>query len=318
MTIQNSTEILYDFTPRFIIYKDGRIERLRKDVIIPPGYNPSTHVHSKDVKISQGASARVYRPDDIPENTKLPVLIYFHGGAYCQFSPFSMMYHNFLNTIVSEARIIAVSVDYRLAPEHPIPACYDDTWDATKWVLSHSAGTGPDPWIAQYGDMGRVFLSGDSAGGNFSHNMLSQAGRADLLTSPATKIEGVILVHPFFALGELEDFVDFLSEFKMGVTHPTFNPMTDPDRMMKDVVCERMLVCVDKDDVLREKGIAYYKALKGSGWEGKLELLETNGGGHVFHLWDPKLEKSHEFIKVIASFINQGSYVCGVDDGVCG
>ncbi|KAK9682780.1 hypothetical protein RND81_10G095500 [Saponaria officinalis] len=304
MTIQSSTEILHDFSPRFLIYKDGRIERLRKDVVVPPSYNPSTGVHSKDVKISPGASARIYRPDDIPDNTKLPILIYYHGGAYCQFSPFSIMYHNFLNSIVSKAHVIAVSVDYRLAPEYPIPTCYDDTWDVTKWVLTHPAGTGPDPWITQWGDMGQVFLAGDSAGGNFSHNMLAQASRAGLL-SPTTKIEGVVLVHPFFSLGELKDVVEFLSEGKMGVTHPIFHPMGDPVRMRREVECERMLVCVEKDDVLREKGTAYYEALKGSGWEGKVELLETNGGGHVFHLWDAKLEKSHEFLQVIASFINQ-------------
>ncbi|KAK9689825.1 hypothetical protein RND81_09G083800 [Saponaria officinalis] len=306
MTIQSSTEILHDFSPRFLIYKDGRIERLRKDVIVPPSYNPSTGVHSKDIKISPGASARIYRPDNILENTKLPILIYYHGGAYCQFSSFSMMYHNFLNSIVSHANVIAVSVDYRLAPEYPLPTCYDDTWDVTKWVLTHSVGTGPDPWITQWGDMSRVFLAGDSAGGNMSHNMLAQASRAGLL-SMITKIEGVVLVHPFFSLGELEDVVEFLSEGKMGVTHPIFHPMGDPARMRREVECERMMVCVDMDDVLREKGIAYYEALKGSGWEGKLELLETNGGGHVFHLWDPKLEKSHDFLKLIASFINQPS-----------
>ncbi|XP_074293147.1 putative carboxylesterase 13 [Silene latifolia] len=305
MEAQPSTEILHDFSPRILIYKDGRVERLRKDVIVPPSYDTTNRVHSKDVKISPGASARIYWPDDIPENTRLPILIYFHGGAYCQYSAFSSMYHTFLNTLVNEARVIAVSADYRLAPESPIPACYDDTWDITKWVISHSAGSGPDPWISQWADMSRVFLAGDSGGANMSHNMLAQAGRAGLLSSPARKVEGVVLVHPFFAHGELEEIVDFLSERKMGVLDPRFNPMTDPARMRKEVVCERMLVCVDKDDIIRERGILYYKALKETGWEGEVELLETNGGGHVFHLWDPTLEKAHEFVKVIASFINK-------------
>ncbi|KAL9243789.1 hypothetical protein vseg_017635 [Gypsophila vaccaria] len=310
MDSQNSSEIVYDFSPRFLVYKDGRIERLRKDVIVPPSYDPLRRVHSRDVKISEGASARVYRPDDIPENAKLPVLIYFHGGAFCQFSAFSERYHNYVNSIVAEAHVIAVSVDYRLAPEHPIPACYDDTWNVTKWVLSHPDGdcgeAGPDPWIAQWGDMGRVFLAGDSAGGNMSHNMLAQAGRAGLLT-PKTKIEGVMMVHPFFAQGTLDEVVDYLSERKMGVMDPRFNPMAEPDRMRREVVCERVMVCVDKEDWLREKGVAYYEALKGSGWEGKLELLETNGGGHVFHLRFPEHEKTAQFCKTIASYINQST-----------
>ncbi|KAK9664591.1 hypothetical protein RND81_14G054000 [Saponaria officinalis] len=295
-----STEILYDCSPRFLVYKDGRIERLREDVHVPPSYDPLTRVHSKDVKISPGGSARVFRPDNISENTKLPLLIYYHGGAYCQFSAFSTIYHTYLNSIVSETQVIAVSVDYRLAPEYPIPTCYDDAWDVTKWVLS----TGPDPWISQWADMGRVFLGGDSAGGNISHDMLARAGRAGLL-SPAKKIEGVVIVHPFFTVGQSVKLVDVLSGGKMAMTDPKLNPMGDPARMRTEVVCERMLVCVDKDDMLKGCGVAYCEALKGSGWEGKVELLETNGGGHVFHLWDQKLEKSHEFLKVIASFINQ-------------
>ncbi|KAK9689809.1 hypothetical protein RND81_09G082500 [Saponaria officinalis] len=306
MDVRYSTEILHDFSPRFLVYKDGRIERLRKDIIVPPSYDPLTNVHIKDVHISPGASARVYRPNNIPNDTRLPVLIYYHGGAYCQYSAFSLIYHTFLKSLISQANIIVVSADYRLAPEYPIPTCYDDTWDVTKWVLSHSAEKGPDPWITQWGDMDRVFLVGDSVGGNMSHNMLAQAGLAGLL-GPTTKVEGVILIHPFFVQAKLDEMFEFLSEGKMVVIDPRLNPMGDPARMRREVVCKRMLVCVDKDDMLRECGIAYYEALKGSGWEGKVDLLETNGGGHVFHLWDPKLEKSHEFLKVIASFINQSN-----------
>ncbi|KAK9689814.1 hypothetical protein RND81_09G083000 [Saponaria officinalis] len=152
--------------------------------------------------------------------------------------------------------------------------------------------------------MGRVFLGGDSAGGNMSHDMLVRAGRAGLLI-PTNRIEGVVLVHPFFTVGQSVKLMDILSGGKMAMTDPKLNPMGDPDRMRREVVCERMLVCVDKDDMLKGCGVAYCEALKGSGWEGKVELLETNGGGHVFHLWDQKLEKSHEFLEVIASFINQ-------------
>ncbi|KAL9243787.1 hypothetical protein vseg_017633 [Gypsophila vaccaria] len=308
MDHQTSTEILYDFSPRFIVYKDGRVERLRKDVIVPPSYNPLTGVHSRDVKISPGASARIYRPDDIPEGTKLPLLIYCHGGAYCQYSAFSTMYHDYLNSLVSKAHVIAVSVDYRLAPEHSIPTCYDDTWDVAEWVFSHSDGTGPDSWISQWGDMCRVFLAGDSAGANMCHYILAQASRACIL-GPTTIVEGMVLVHPFFTLEEeeLDGLMEFLSEGKMTGMDPRLNPMVDPGRMRKEVVCGRVLVCADKSDMLKKCGVAYNEALKGSGWEGKLELLETNGGCHVFHLWDPSLKKSHEFLKTIASYINQSS-----------
>ncbi|KAF4373460.1 hypothetical protein F8388_025154 [Cannabis sativa] len=57
-------------------------------------------------------------PTNTNNNKKLPILVYFHGGGFCFESAFSADHHQFLNSLVSEAKIIAVSVEYRLAPEH--------------------------------------------------------------------------------------------------------------------------------------------------------------------------------------------------------
>ncbi|KAF9607603.1 hypothetical protein IFM89_037531 [Coptis chinensis] len=61
--------------------------------------------------------------------------------------------------------ISSTSVEYRKAPEFPLPTAYDDCWDALQWVASHSSrGSGFDePWLTKYGDFDRLFSGGDSA-----------------------------------------------------------------------------------------------------------------------------------------------------------
>ncbi|CDP17008.1 unnamed protein product [Coffea canephora] len=59
--------------------------------------------------------------------TKLPLLVYLHGGGFLIKSAFSPTYHAHLNVVVAEAGVVAVSINYRLAPEHPLPLVYEDS-----------------------------------------------------------------------------------------------------------------------------------------------------------------------------------------------
>lgn len=100
---------------------------------------------------------RVYRPQ-MTEPGPLPVLVYYHGGGFI-FSSIAAV-DRVVRLIANEARMIVVSVDYRLAPEHPFPAAHDDAEDAFAWTLAQAASLGGDP--------ARVAVGGDSAGGHLA------------------------------------------------------------------------------------------------------------------------------------------------------
>ncbi|EEC78458.1 hypothetical protein OsI_18325 [Oryza sativa Indica Group] len=83
----------------------------------------------------------------------------------------SPAYHRCFNDLAIAYPAVVVSVDYRLAPEHPFPAAYEDSATALAWVLSTA-----DPWLATHGDLSRVFLANDSAGGNICHHLAMHHG----------------------------------------------------------------------------------------------------------------------------------------------
>lgn len=211
----NNNEIVTDFYPYYRLYKDGRVERFYElsDIHeVPPSLEDSaTGVSSRDVTISAHVSARLYLPKNTSPNQKLPVLVYYHGGGLVLGSAFFNTEHNYLNHLVSESNCIAISVNYRLAPEHDLPTIYQDCWDALQWVASHAIPNtiNKDPWIEKHGDFNRVFLAGDSAGGNIVYNMVMRAGREKLIGD--VKLLGAILSFPYLLIPTVENVENTLS-----------------------------------------------------------------------------------------------------------
>ena len=114
--------------------------------------------HVRDTAIPGPEDAipvRIYRPDG---DRPLPVLVYYHGGAWVRGS---LEAHDpICRRIAKRANCIVVSVDYRLAPERPFPAPLADAVTAAEWVARCAEPIGGDP--------DAVAVGGDSAGGNLA------------------------------------------------------------------------------------------------------------------------------------------------------
>lgn len=301
MDPNTNNEVVREFPHLFRLYKDGRVERLLGTETTPSGTDPATAVESKDITINPQTciGARLYLPPNAASSpNKLPLLIYIHGGAFCICTPFNPGYHRHLNTVAAQANAVILSVHYRLAPEHPLPIAYDDSWEAIQWAAA--AGGHSEPWIKDHADLDNVFFAGDSAGANIVHNMAMRWSTEGLV---GLKLQGIVLIHPYFGNEEKDALIEFLFPTYGGLDDPKIHAAKDPK--LSGLGCRRVLVLVAEKDFLRERGRSYYEALKKSGWSGVVEMVETEGEGHVFHLFDPTKEKSVALVNRFVSFINQ-------------
>lgn len=315
-------KVTAEFLPFFWVYNDSSVERLLGSPIVPPTpEDPETGVSSKDITISQKPpiSARLFIPKLTQPDQKFPILVYFHGGAFCVESAFSSDHRHYLNSLVSQGQVLAVSVEYRLAPEHSLPIAYEDSWAAFQWVAAHSIDNGVDkePWLANHGDFKRVFTGGDSAGANIAHNITMRAGAENV--HGGVNILGAFFTHPLFfgskPIGS-ESSVEHEKSLPCllwdyiypGAPDDTDNPLMNPigpaAPSLAGLGCSRLLVTVAEKDRLRNRGVFYYNAVKESGWEGELmELIEVEGEGHAFQIIHFGTENAKNLIKSLASFL---------------
>ena len=116
----------------------------------------------EDVAIPAGErsiAARVYWPDSVdPGEGALPVIVYYHGGGFVTGSV--EIFDSLTRSLSNATGAIVVSVEYRLAPVHPYPAAVDDAYTALEWVAANAAQLDAD--------RAKLFVGGDSAGGNLA------------------------------------------------------------------------------------------------------------------------------------------------------
>ncbi|KAL7263805.1 hypothetical protein ACSBR1_001875 [Camellia fascicularis] len=295
--------ISHDFPPFFRVHKDGRVERFMLSDYVPPAVDPKTGVEFKDTLISPetGVKARIFLPKINGPDHKLPLLVHYHGGAFCMGSALDTITLRFLTSLASQAHLIAISVDYRLAPEHPLPIAYDDSWSALQWIATHSNGQGPDPWLNQYADFGRVFLAGESAGANIAHQVAVRVGTVGL---EGFMPRGVIIIHPYFAGSEPDKMIQYLYPGSSGSEDdPNLSPKEDPN--LTKMGCSKVIVFVAEKDWLKPRGVDYYETLKNSSWEGRVEFVEDKGEDHCFHMFNPNSDTVVGLMQKLGTFVNE-------------
>ncbi|EEE65326.1 hypothetical protein OsJ_20584 [Oryza sativa Japonica Group] len=276
-------EVDFEFFPIIRRYKGGRVERFMNIPPLPAGTDPATGVTSKDVVVDPavGLWARLFLPPGggAPQG-KLPVVVYYHGGAYVVGSAADPFTHSYLNGLVAEAGILAVALEYRLAPEHHLPA-------AAGGNIAHYVA-------ARAGEHGGLGLS--IRGLLVVHPYFS--GAADICAEGTTgKAEKA----------KADEFWRFIYPGSPGLDDPLSNPFSDAAGGISAarVAADRVLVCVAEKDSLRDRGVWYYESLKASGYAGEVDLLESMGEGHVFYCMDPRCERAREMQARILSFLRK-------------
>ncbi|CAN4093003.1 unnamed protein product [Withania somnifera] len=319
--------VLKEVEDYFRLYKSGHVERfydVHGSFYTPPSpENPTFGAFSKDVTISPHVSARLYLPENTTRSQKLPVLVYYHGGGLCIESAFFTWIHRYVNSLASELNVVAVSVDYRLAPEVDVPVIYQDCWTALQWVATHAeenslttSTNNKDLWLTDFGDFSKVFLVGDSAGGNIVYHMTMRAGKETLNND--IKITGSILAYPYFLIRDIDIDEEGLaykiwvnicppleSRLLSPIDSPLINPLSEKAPSLSGLGCCRLLLCMGKKDYIIpiEIGGKFVEGVKKSSWNGELEFVEIDEG-HGFQIYKPELEEAKRMMKCYAAFIN--------------
>ena len=210
---------------------------------------------------------RVYVPPagQGPRPQLLPIVVFFHGSGFVLLDLDT--HDDFCRRMCVGASCVVVSVDYRLAPEHPYPAGPDDCLAATHWVVANAGELG--------GDASRTVLAGDSAGGCFA---AVTAIRIRDEGGPA--LRGQLLVYPVtdYPSVKNESFKQFGSGFGLttsgmqwfwdqyipdrSVVH---QPQVSPLRAKSFRGLPSACVLVAEYDILRDEGEAYAAALRAAG-----------------------------------------------------
>jgi acetyl esterase/lipase len=216
----------------------------------------------EDLVLGAGPPARLYVPLGAPD--PCPLLVYFHGGGFVCGD---------LDTHDSTARFLAhnaglrvLSVDYRLAPEHPFPAPIEDGLAALGFAFQNAERLGADP--------GAIAVGGDSAGGNLAAAVAQLArdgGHApayQLLLYPVTdwsrKTVSYRLFHEGLFLTEADmDWYKrhFLGGDVQAALDPRASPLLAEDLTGVAPAC----VVIAGFDPLRDEGIAYARRLEEAG-----------------------------------------------------
>ena len=216
---------------------------------------------TEDITVPGGEGdlpARVYRPEG---QGPFPTVVFFHGGGWVIGD--LETHDNMARHICRDGGAVVVSVDYRLAPEHPFPAAADDAIASARWIAANRDRFGGDD---------RLGLAGDSAGGNLA------AVVAQTLHAEGTPVTAQLLIYPAVdAEGEYPSRVEnargyFLEQPTMdwfyghyaGAWDDAKDPRLAP--LHADLTDQPPAVIVTAEfDPLRDEGEDYGEALKAAG-----------------------------------------------------
>jgi acetyl esterase len=281
--------------------------QMRELTVSFPG--PQIHVAVRDLTLPGPAggadiSARHYRPVCAEP---APLLVFFHGGGWVIGD---LDTHDRLcRLICRDADIHVLSIDYRLAPEHPAPAAVEDAYAAFRWAHEHAAELGAIP--------GRVAVGGDSAGGNLAA-VVSQVARdgsgplpvLQWLIYPRTDFTARTRSLSLFASGFLltkHDIDFFTAQYLGGSAVPPSDPRVSP--LLADTLSglPPALITIAGFDPLRDEGERYATALAAAGNAVDLRCMGslTHGFASLFQLGGDSAAATAELISALRAHLSR-------------
>lgn len=250
------------------------------------------------LRLPGGAAARLYQPAEPGR----PLLVYLHGGGWLAggLDTCDVLCRRICATVGWSV----LSVDYRLAPEHPFPAGLDDAIEAIRHARRHAASWDADP--------GRIAVGGDSAGGNLAASAcLALRHTADapwlqLLLYPATHLHSE-------TASRKRHFADrfMLTDVQLTASADTYAPPDPLAPLASPLLADShrdlppAIVVTAGFDPLRDEGEAYAEALSASGVP--VEHIDASDQLHGFASMDGAVASASRWVAVaLAALATRG------------
>ncbi|KAH0462483.1 hypothetical protein IEQ34_010058 [Dendrobium chrysotoxum] len=329
----NTRVLIHNFKVSYSMLRrqDGSFDRHLSEYLerkVPANAKPVNGVVSLDLLLDRPTNllVRIYLPaptvagNELPQQALLsallrppspdpfPVIIFFHGGSFAHSSINTTIYDILCRRFVTLCGgAVVISVNYRRSPEFRCPCAYDDGWTALTWASSQ-------PWLRSGEDAKlRVFLAGDSSGGNIAHHVAVRAAESGI------HISGNILLNPLFggnerteseleldgkyfvALGDRDWYWKAFLPEGADRDHPACNPFGPNGVKLDELPFPKSLLVVASLDLTKDWQLAYAEGLRKAGHEVNVIFREEATVGFYFL---PNTNHYHEVMEEIRSFVN--------------
>jgi acetyl esterase/lipase len=304
-------------------HPNDTLARYFEDPHTSPSLDTSLPVLTKDLNINQSNQTwlRLFLPKKATNvsnqnNKLLPLIVFFHGSGFIVQSAATTKFHELCVDMADTVEAVVASVDYRLAPEHRLPAAYDDAMEALSLIRSSK-----DEWLTKYVDYSKCYLMGNSAGATIAYHAGLRVVE-NVNDFEPLKIQGLILRQPFFGgtnrteselrLENDPDFPLCVSDLcwelalPIGVDrdHEYCNPMVEIDVDEKfDKIKDqgwRLLVSVNGGDLLVDRAKELVQLMEDKGVDVVKDFQED--GCHGVEFFEPS--KAKKFIELVKGFIS--------------
>lgn len=235
----------------------------------------------------------------IPKNSPSDrVLLYLHGGAWILGSP--KTHRSFVSRLAYASSCRALSIDYRLAPEHPFPAGLEDCVSTYNWLLDNGYSAN------------KIVIAGDSAGGNLTLALLvalRDQGRplpsGAIAISPVTDLtaggnsyQSRARIDPVFSKVDSITFNNIAAKYVD--SHDLKNPLISP--LFANLQgLPAILLHVGDQEILLDDTVRFAKLARDAGVDATAVVWPNMF--HVFQIFDPILPESKKANRELTRFI---------------
>ncbi|KAK3197982.1 hypothetical protein Dsin_021397 [Dipteronia sinensis] len=327
--MESLPHIVENLSPVLQLYSDGTIVRKNHvNSAVPLLTDDSIKIKDLIYYRKHNLHLRLYKPASSsktsPPSSKFPIIVFLRGGGFCVGSRTWPTSHNCCLRLASGLNALVVSADYRLAPEHRLPAAIEDGFSVMKWLQAQALGDCDcDGWLDTCEvDFDRVFVLGDSSGANIAHHLAVKFRAGSTALTPV-RVRGYVLLAPFFGgvvrtrseegPSEAVLSLEILDRFwrlslPAGETrdHPIANPFGPMSPMLEAMSLDPILVVVGGCELLKDRANDYFKRLKAM--KKRIHYVEFKENEHGFFNKHPYSRVGDEFMQLLKNFIFNNSY----------